>query len=144
MNPQNILISNIKGRKAPRLCLLDRVYPIGIEIEKAKIPFGIDVVYGKRYMKIEIDDPTIIQQMMDIERRLQQLEPNLFSAFSGPRQIQTILDRNVKITNQQGEVVSSYAIDRGLDCSVLLELGDIYQHNSVSNYKWITKSIILR
>jgi len=142
INPQNILISVIKNKKQPRLCIFNKVYPISLEIAGKSI-FGIDMVYGKRYMKFAIENIEISQLIKSIDIRLMTLVDGLQSSFYGSNIIFTMLDKDIIIQNMDGKIMSSFSIDKNTEMEITLELGDIYTNNKQSSYKWIVKKIVI-
>lgn len=144
INPANILITNLGNQRQPRLCVFDKTYPICLEIP-GKTPFGIDLVYGKQYLKLTVPDRKLAGLLRDIDIRLMQLVPGLKSSVYGYNNIQTVLDRDVEIVDSDNNAVSSYAICKDTEMVVLAELGNIYgkTEKGENYYKWLVKKIIL-
>ena len=138
---ENIVISEIKTKKSPRLILANKTYPIGFETPIVITPFGIDNAYGKFYIKLSFNqsiDHDFIVLFLKIEQKLQTLVPGLKTSFSGQNTISCILDKNITIEDNNGNVVSMFGIDKGDSLKATIELGDIYN----INYKWIVKKLI--
>ena len=138
----NLVISEIKTRKTPKIILAKKTYPIGLETPEVITPFGIDSAYGKFYMKLTFtsSDNDFLGLLHKIEQKLQDLVPGLKSNFSNNSTINCILDRNVIIENTEGNQVTMFGINKGDRLKTSLELGDIYNN---TNYKWIVKKIVL-
>jgi hypothetical protein len=152
LNVSNIVISNIRNSLCPRLIVMKKAYPIGFELFNVKTPFGIDVAYGKSYMKLEFESQTEqYLQLREIEKRLMVLQHPIpvKSCLYGSCGISVLLDKNIEIftkdsQNIDGDLkrISHYGISRGDILDVILELGSIYVHNNECSYKYIVKRII--
>jgi hypothetical protein len=158
LNVGNIVISNIRNSLCPRLIVLKKAYPIGFEIFNVKTPFGIDVAYGKSYIKLEFENQTEQYLLLrDIEKRLMALQHPIpvKSCLYGSCGISALLDKNVEIylkdtkdiqntqtTNDTLTHISSYGISKGDILDVVVELGNVYVHNNECLYKYIVKKII--
>lgn len=142
LNPNNIVISDLKNRRQPRIVVMTKAYPVATEVT-GYAPFGIDMSFGKRYMKFTLEQSNLAELFRAIDLRLMNLIPGLKSSMSGNNTILTILDKNVKICDNNGNATSSYAIEKGTKMTITIELGDIYTFNDTSNYKWIVKNIII-
>lgn len=139
---ENLVISDIKNKKKPRLILANKAYPIALETPVGHTPFGIDNVYGKFYMKLTLNkdvDMDFIELLKKIEKRLQTIIPSLLTNFTNSSTFNTILDKNVKIEDDKGNIVSMFGIEKGDCLKTTIELSDIYNDK---NYKWIVKKII--
>ncbi len=139
---ENLVISEIKNKKTPKLILGNIPYPIGFETPVAITPFGIDSAYGKFYIKLSID-PTIdgdfLRLMQAIDQKLMRLVPSLKTNFTSANTINCLLDRNVEIVDADGKQLSMFSIQKGDRLKATLELGDIYFNNI---YKWMVRKII--
>jgi len=150
LNVNNIVISNIRNSLCPRLIVLKKTYPIGFELSNVKTPFGIDVAYGKSYIKLEFENQTEQYLLLrEIEKRLILLQHPIpvKSCLYGSRGISALLDKNVEIYLKDTKDdtfthISSYGISKGDILDVVLELGNIYVHNNECSYKYIVKKII--
>jgi hypothetical protein len=146
INPANIVITNLGNQRQPRLCVFDKVYPISLEFE-GRTPFGIDLIFGKQYLKITVLNSMLSTLLRNIDIRLMNLVPGLKSAVFGANNIQTVLDRDIEIVDEDGKEISSYAICKGSFISVIAELGNIYSTKGAKAnehyYKWLVKKIIL-
>jgi hypothetical protein len=161
LNVGNIVISNIRNSLCPRMIVMKKTYPIGFELFNVKTPFGIDVAYGKSYIKLEFESQTEQYLLLrEIEKRLMILQQPIpiKSCLYGTCGISALLDKNVEIvmkgsknTQEKQEIqenenrltpISSYGISRGDILDVVVELGNIYVHNNECTYKYIVKRII--
>ena len=142
LNPNNIVISNIRNRLQPRIVVMNKAYPVATEIAGIA-PFGIDMYQGKRYMKFAITQPNLVELFRAIDIKLMSLVTGLKSSMYGQNIILTLLDKAVKICDEDGNALSSYAIDAGCKMTITIELGDIYTFNNISTYKWLVKNIII-
>ena len=138
----NLVISEVKTKKTPKIILANKTYPIGFETPEVVTPFGIDNAYGKLYMKLTFrsNDNDFVGLLHKIEEKLQQLVPGLKTNFSNNNTINCILDRNITIVNKEGTPVTMFGVSKGDNMKVDLELGDIYNN---LNYKWIVKKMTL-
>jgi hypothetical protein len=139
---ENLVISNIKTKKSPRLLLANKPYPVGFETPIVITPFGIDNAYGKFYMKLSFNkdvDRDFIELLRKIEKHLQHLLPTLITNFSNNYTINTMLDKNIKIEDKDGNIVSMFGIEKGETLKATIELGDIYND---THYKWLVKKVI--
>jgi len=141
---ENLVISEIKNKKSPKLILANVPYPIGFETPIVMTPFGIDSAFGKFYIKLAFNcqlDNDFLQVLQSIEQKLMKLVPGLKSNFSNATTISCLLDRNVEITSGvNGKPVSMFAIQKGARFTATIELGDIYFNNT---YKWIVRKIVV-
>jgi hypothetical protein len=139
---ENLVVSEIKNKKTPKLILANVPYPIGFETPVATTPFGIDSAYGKFYIKLSID-PTIdgdfLRLMQAVDHKLMGLVPGLKSNFTSATTLNCLLDRNVDIVDADGKNSSMFSIQKGDRLKATLELGDIYFNNT---YKWMVRKII--
>jgi hypothetical protein len=139
---ENLVVSEIKNKKTPKLILANVPYPIGFETPVATTPFGIDSAYGKFYIKLSID-PTIdgdfLRLMQAVDHKLMGLVPGLKSNFTSATTLNCLLDRNVDIVDADGKNSSMFSIKKGDRLKATLELGDIYFNNT---YKWMVRKII--
>jgi hypothetical protein len=158
LNVSSIVISNIRNSLCPRMIVMKKTYPIGFELFNVKTPFGIDVAYGKSYIKLEFESQTEQYLLLrEIEKRLMTLQqPIPFkSCFYGSCGISALLDKNIEIYTKQEQKtddthetentlkpISCYGISRGDILDVVIELGNIYVHNNECTYKYIVKRII--
>ena len=155
LNVSAIVISNIRNSLCPRLLVMKKTYPIGFELFNVKTPFGIDVAYGKSYIKLEFESQTEQYLLLrEIEKRLMTLQHPiaLKSCLYGSCGISALLDKNVEIylkdtkniqeTENILKPISCYGISRGDILDVVAELGNIYVHNNECTYKYIVKRII--
>ena len=149
LNVANIVISNIRNSVCPRLIVLKKAYPIGFELSNVMTPFGVDIAYGKSYIKLELThQPEQYDLLCKIEKRLIELKhPQPFkSCLYGARGISAILDKNIEIYAKDidGNLqnISHYGITNGDILDVIIELGNIYTHDNVCMYKYIVKKII--
>ena len=158
LNVGSIVISNIRNSLCPRMIVMKKTYPIGFELFNVKTPFGIDVAYGKSYIKLEFESQTEQYLLLrEIEKRLMILQHPIpiKSCLYGTCGISALLDKNVEIylkdtndTQDKQEIeniltpISSYGISRGDILDVVVELGNIYVHNNECTYKYIVKRII--
>lgn len=152
LNVSSIVISNIRNSLCPRMIVMKKTYPIGFELFNVKTPFGIDVAYGKSYIKLEFESQTEQYLLLrEIEKRLMTLQHPIpiKSCLYGTCGISALLDKNVEIylkDTQDNEnilkPISSYGISRGDMLDVVVELGNIYVHNNECTYKYIVKRII--
>ena len=139
---ENLVISNNKNTKNPRLILGNKTYPVAFETPSVVTPFGIDNSYGKFYIKLSFNkdiDTDYIELLKKIEKRLQSIIPTIHSNFSNNYTINAILDRDIKIEDKDGNIVSMFGIEKGDILKATIELGNIY---SDKYYKWIVKKII--
>lgn len=137
---ENLVISEIKNKKSPKLILANVPYPIGFETPMVSTPFGIDAAYGKFYIKLAFNcqlDNDFVRLLQSIEQKLMKLVPGLKSNFSNATTISCLIDRNVEITSN-GKPLSMFAIQKGDRLTATIELGDIYFNNT---YKWIVRKI---
>ena len=139
---ENLVISEIKNKKTPKLILANVPYPIGFETPVATTPFGIDSAYGKFYIKLTID-PTIdgdfLRLMQAVDHKLMDLVPGLKTNFTSATTLNCLMDRNVVIADAEGKHVSMFSIQKGDRLKATIELGDIYFNNT---YKWMVRKII--
>lgn len=149
LNVDNIVISNIRNSLCPRLIVLKKTYPIGFEISNVKTPFGIDIAYGKSYIKLEFENQTEQYILIrDIEKRLMSLQNPIpvKSCLYGSCGMSALLDKNVEIytkdANDTLTNISHYGISKGDVLDVIVELGNMYVHNNECSYKYIVKRII--
>lgn len=158
LNVSSIVISNIRNSLCPRMIVMKKTYPIGFELFNVKTPFGIDVAYGKSYIKLEFESQTEQYLLLrEIEKRLMTLQHPIpiKSCLYGSCGISALLDKNVEIylkdtqdtqdTHETENIlkpISSYGISRGDILDVVVELGNIYVHNNECTYKYIVKRII--
>lgn len=144
INPHNIVLSEIKNGIQPRMVVMNKAYPIGLEMS-GKAIFGVDMIFGKRYMKFAVANPQLAQLICDIEKRLAELMPGLKSSILGTNIVHTLFDRNVEITREDGNPISSFAIEKGTNLLITAELGNIYKSpNGIeANYKWLVKKIVI-
>ena len=155
LNVSSIVISNIRNSLCPRMIVAKKTYPIGFELFNVKTPFGIDVAYGKSYIKLEFESQTEQYLLLrEIEKRLMTLQHPIpiKSCLYGSCGISALLDKNVEIylkdtkdTHETETIlkpISSYGISRGDILDVVVELGNIYVHNNECTYKYIVKRII--
>ena len=155
LNVSSIVISNIRNSLCPRMIVSKKTYPIGFELFNVKTPFGIDVAYGKSYIKLEFESQTEQYLLLrEIEKRLMTLQHPILikSCLYGSCGISALLDKNVEIylkdtkdtqeTENILKPISSYGISRGDILDVVVELGNIYVHNNECTYKYIVKRII--
>lgn len=149
LNVDNIVISNIRNSLCPRLIVLKKTYPIGFEISNVKTPFGIDIAYGKSYIKLEFENQTEQYILIrDIEKRLMSLQNPIpvKSCLYGSCGMSALLDKNVEIytkdANDTLTNISHYGISKGDVLDVTVELGNMYVHNNECSYKYIVKRII--
>ena len=139
---ENLVISEIKTKKSPRIILANKSYPIGFETPEVITPFGIDNAYGKFYIKLSFNqtmDRDFLVLLQKIEEKLQILVPGLKTNFSSQNTINCILDKNITIEDTNGNIVSMFGINKGDCLKATIELGDIYNN---TNYKWIVKKLI--
>ena len=149
LNVSNIVISNIRNSICPRFIVLKKAYPIGFEISNVKTPFGIDIAYGKSYMKLEFESQTEQYLLLrEIDKRLMTLQHPIpvKSCLYGSCGISVLLDKNVEIyaknTDDTLTHISSYGISKSDMLDVIVELGNMYVHNNECTYKYIVKRII--
>jgi hypothetical protein len=149
LNVSNIVISNIRNSICPRFIVLKKAYPIGFEISNVKTPFGIDIAYGKSYMKLEFESQTEQYLLLrEIDKRLMTLQHPIpvKSCLYGSCGISVLLDKNVEIytknTDDTLTRISSYGISKSDILDVTIELGNMYVHNNECTYKYIVKRII--
>jgi hypothetical protein len=152
LNVSSIVISNIRNSLCPRMIVMKKTYPIGFELFNVKTPFGIDVAYGKSYIKLEFESQTEQYLLLrEIEKRLMVLQHPIpiKSCLYGTCGISALVDKNVEIfmkdtqeTENILKPISSYGISRGDILDIVLELGNIYVHNNECTYKYIVKRII--
>jgi len=138
----NLVISEIKNKKTPKIILANVAYPIGFETPVAITPFGIDTAYGKFYMKLCIDPTTdgdFLRLMHAIDHKLMGLVPGLKSNFTNATTLHCLLDRNVVIVDADGKNSSMFSIQKGDRLKATVELSDIYFNNA---YKWMVRKII--
>ena len=71
----NLVISEVKTKKTPKIILANKTYPIGFETPEVVTPFGIDNAYGKLYMKLTFrsNDNDFVGLLHKIEEKLQQI-----------------------------------------------------------------------
>jgi hypothetical protein len=134
------------------MIVMKKTYPIGFELFNVKTPFGIDVAYGKSYIKLEFESQTEQYLLLrEIEKRLMVLQHPIpiKSCLYGTCGISALVDKNVEIfmkdtqeTENILKPISSYGISRGDILDIVLELGNIYVHNNECTYKYIVKRII--
>ena len=152
LNVSSIVISNVRNSLCPRLIVMKKTYPIGFELFNVKTPFGIDIAYGKSYIKLEFESQTEQYLLLrEIEKRLMTLQHPIpvKSCLYGSCGISALLDKNVEIvmkdiqeTENILKPISCYGISRGDILDVVVELGNIYVHNNECTYKYIVKRII--
>jgi hypothetical protein len=155
LNVSSIVISNIRNSLCPRMIVMKKTYPIGFELLNVKTPFGIDIAYGKSYIKLEFESQTEQYLLLrEIEKRLMTLQHPIpiKSCLYGTCGISALLDKNVEIylkdtkdtheTENRLTPISSHGISRGDILDVVVELGNIYVHNNECTYKYIVKRII--
>jgi len=139
---ENLVICNTKKTKNTRLILGNKPYPVAFETPNVTTPFGIDNSFGKFYIKLSFDkdkDKDFIELLKKIEKRLQSLIPTINTNFSNLYTINAILDRDIKIEDKDGNIVSMFGIEKGDILKTTIELGNIY---SDTYYKWIVKKIV--
>jgi hypothetical protein len=139
---ENLVISNIKNKKNPRLILGNKTYQVVFETPNVITPFGIDNAFGKFYIKLSLNKDTdndFIVLLKKIENKLQTLIPTIISNFSNNYTINAILDKNMKLEDKDGNIISMFGIEKGDILKATIELGDIYNDKY---YKWIVKKIV--
>jgi len=135
----NIIISQSKGKKYIRQIDDNKELSKIAIYSKLRMPFGIDMVYGKRYAKVKLFENE--QQVKDRDIRLSELVENISSCFYKDL-VQTVIDKNFKLYDSDGKELSSFAIDKGTTLNAWLYLNDIYEKNN--SYRWyIQKAIIV-
>ena len=147
----NIILSYIGKNIKPRFILGDNIYPISCEIENCIAPFGIDNAYGKMYMKLSIyENSKIIHFLKNIDDTISKLimEKEQMSIDSNINRntIQTMLDNNIIIQNDDGKHLSSFNINKAsVIKKIQMQLGDVYYITKSKKYayKWIVNKIIL-
>lgn len=149
-----IVLSYIGKNIKPRYILGDNIYPICIELKNCNIPFGVDNAFGKLYMKIKIQNSiehiNNINIIKNIEIKLSNLivekEKGLLEENFNKNIIQCILDKNITIVDTSNNIVSLFAITKGITVnSIQIFLGDIFYISKIQKFcfKWIVNKIVI-
>jgi hypothetical protein len=143
LDSNSIILSYKNKSIEPRYIIDKKLYPIIIELPKSKCLFGIDKVYDKFYVKLEIINSSFLKKFVEIENRLKKMvlereNVELVSNFYGENVLGFLIDKNIEIKNN----LSLFNLKKNtfIECQILL--GNIFINKNIANYKWIINKIV--